>query len=586
MDDRFNAERARIRAARYAPGRGFYEATEMTLKNLPKRKRVFMKNRVLAVSSVAAALALLVAFTTPTLVQAAARLYQRLFGQVVSDIRQEQALPEDEKLEALVAKYEGALREHEVKGASAQVGGVTVSVSSIRTSPADMSQEGDEGALDLWLTYSAIPPFDPNYGDFSIVIDGREIPMRIDEQLKQYRDEGRQTLTEAQWANEWTMSNSQKLNGAYSTWLRFDIDSWRWDAPKRLVLKGTIDGEAFSIPFEYDPMKAHEAAVASARVSLKLVEEKYDRETIELEPVEASAVPVGLTGSDEGCEWAISEMAYANDRLYFTAAFGGVAGQNPKLAGMSFWLGDVTIDGMMAGASDSDNGALKDGNYTTVYQCPLGRDPRKLPEESLISATLELGHYERTKDVAFRYNWREKKVTLPRDEAEMRAWVEEAAALKGALYSRYEQDVGYDLTKLNLTQEKDGVRMTITGVNFASNFNQLKFLVKVEGDLKSSPYLWTLDPDVTINGHEAVNVGGSATQEGVPTGYYVCPPINISEFGDGDEVVFKLPLYDRNADFLNTNYPEPVAALTYEFTIEKGDLDRLEQPAKEKKPID
>lgn len=585
MDDRHSAERARIRDARYTPDRGFYEATEATLANLPRRRRGTLKHRVLAVSSAAAALALMLALTAPTLVQAAARLYQRLFGQVVSDIRQQQALPEDEKLKVLVAQYEDALREHSVEGAAAEVGGVTVSVSSIRTSPADMYDGGEKGELFLRLTYSAMPPFDPNYGDFSIVIDGREIPMRIDERLRQYRDEGRQTLTEAQWTDEWTLSNSEKWGGAYSTWLRFDTDSWRWDEAKALVLKGNIGGETFSIPFEYDPVKARDAAVESARNSLKLVEEKYDRVKDELESVVVNAAPVGLTGSDEGVEWAISEMAWESDRLYFTAAFGGVPVQDPKLAGMDYWLDDVTVDGMMAGAGNSDNGALKDGSYTTVYQFPLGRDPGKLPEESLIKATLTLGHFEKVKDVAFRYNWRERKVTLPEDDAEMRAWVEEAKAMKDALYSRYSEDVGYDLTKLNLTQEKDGVRMTITGANFTATGNLLKFLVKVEGDLDESRYLWTLDPVVTINGHAAANAGGSMTQKGVPTGYFVCPPLNISEFGNGDEVLFKLPLYERNADFESTNYPEPAAELAYQFTIDKGDLVSLPQPAKEKKPV-
>ena len=83
----------------------------------------------------------------------------------------------------------------------------------------------------------------------------------------------------------------------------------------------------------------------------------------------------------------------------------------------------------------------------------------------------------------------------------------------------------------------------------------------------------------------AANAGGSMTQKGVPTGYFVCPPLNISEFGNGDEVVFKLPLYERNADFESTNYPEPAAELAYQFTIDKGDLVSLPQPAKEKKPV-
>ena len=46
---------------------------------------------MLATSSVAAALALLLVFTVPQIVQAATQLYQRLFGQVVSDIEAEQA---------------------------------------------------------------------------------------------------------------------------------------------------------------------------------------------------------------------------------------------------------------------------------------------------------------------------------------------------------------------------------------------------------------------------------------------------------------------------------------------------------------
>ena len=575
MNNRHDKERARIRAARYAPGRGFYEVTEMTLRNLPKRKRRSLKNRVLAVSSVAAALALLLVFTAPTLVQAAARLYQRLFGQVVSDIKQEQALPEDEKLKALVAEREDSLREYDVKGATTQIGGVTASVKSIRTTPVDKYNEGDKGELDLWLTYSAIPAFDPSRVDFFIVIDGKEIPMQIDEQFKQYRDEGGQTLTEAQWASEWTLSNSQLWEGVFTTWLSFDIDTWRWDDAKALELKATIDGQPFSIPFEYDPAKAHEAAVESAKISLKLSEENFNHEKDELESMEESAVPVGLTGSTERYEWAISEMSYANEKLYFTAAFGGVTEKNPKLAGMSFWLGDVTVDGMMVGGGSSDNDALEDGNYTAVYQYPLGRDPRNLPEESLIKLTLELGDSGATKDVAFKYNWRNKKASMPKDEAEMLTWVKDAEGLKKALYSQYAQDVGYDLTGLNLTQEKDGVKMTITGANFRADVNRLEFLVNVEGNFANSPYQWMVDPVVTINGYRAANAGGGMSGDDTPTQYDVCPPLNISEFGKGEVVVFELPLYSKGANIENTNYPDPTDVLRYEFTIDKSTLQPM-----------
>jgi uncharacterized membrane protein YbaN (DUF454 family) len=576
MANRQKEERARIRAARYAPGRGFYEVTEMTLRNLPRRKHTTIRNKVLAVSSIAATLALLLVFTAPTLVRAAAQLYQRLFSQVVSDIRSEQAMPDDEKLSAMIAAYEGALRVHDVEGASTQVGGVTASVSTVRTSPADRYNEGDKGELDLWLTFSDIPSFDPSWVDFSIVVDAEEIPMRVDEGFQEYRDDGGRTLTAEDWANEFSRSNSQSWEGELVTRLEFDIDSWRWDEPKALELKATIDGRPFSIPFTFDPAKARENAVEMAQTSVKLMGENYRRDKDALETMEAGAAAVGLTGSAHGYDWAISEMSYANESLYFTAAFGGVEEKNPKLAGMAFWLGDVTVDGMMTSPGGSDNGELTEGNYTAVYQCALGRDPGRLPEESLIALSLELGDFENTQRVAFRYNWREKKAALPRNEAEMKAWVEQAEKLHRELYGQYPKNVGYDLTKLNLTREKDGVKMTIIGASFCADVNRLEFYVNVQGDFANSSYHWLGEPKVTINGYRAHDAGGSCRgDDNIPTGYYVYPPLNISEFGDDDKVVFELPLYDKDADFESTNYPEAADALIYEFSIDKNSLEAL-----------
>ena len=321
-------------------------------------------------------------FTAPQIVKAAAQLYQRLFGQVVADIEAEQAQPEDEKLKAMIADYERWSRWHYVESASAEIEGVTVSVSSVRTMPADMGDAiSVKGQLDLTLTYSKIPPFDPSRVDFSLVVDGKEIPMRVDDQLKDYRDGGGQTLTQAEWADEWTSSNSELWSGVPTTWLWFDVDDWRWDEPRQLELKAVIDGQPLSIPFTFDPAKAHEAAVESAKGSVKRMEENYRHEQGELESMEAAAVPVGLAGSAEGYDWKISELACANEKLYFTAAFGGVKEKNIKKAGMGFWPGDITVDGMRTGLISSDNDELKDGNYTAVYQCALLRDPGNLPEE-------------------------------------------------------------------------------------------------------------------------------------------------------------------------------------------------------------
>ena len=276
MTNRKNEERTRIRAALYVPGRGFYEVTEMTLNNLPRRKQPSFRAKMLAASSIAAALVLLMVLTAPQIVQAATQLYQRLFGQVVSDIKAEQAQPEDAKLQEMIANYERWSRWHYMEGASAEIEGVTVSVSSVRTMPTDMGDENSaKGQLDLTLTFSKIPPFDPSHVDFSLVVDEKEIPMRVDEQLKDYRDGGRHKLTEAEWADEWTTSNSELRNGVPTTMLWFDVDDWKWDAPKQLEVKAVIDGQPLSIPFTFDPVKAHEQAIEMARVSVALGEENY-----------------------------------------------------------------------------------------------------------------------------------------------------------------------------------------------------------------------------------------------------------------------------------------------------------------------
>ena len=39
--------------------------------------------------------------------------------------------------------------------------------------------------------------------------------------------------------------------------------------------------------------------------------------------------------------------------------------------------------------------------------------------------------------------------------------------------------------------------------------------------------------------------------------------------------MFTLPLYDKDADFDSTNYPEAAVTLTYEFSIDKGELEKL-----------
>jgi hypothetical protein len=159
----------------------------------------------------------------------------------------------------MIAEYENARREYDVEGAEARVGGVTASVMAIRTSPADSDDKDGKGEMNLWLKFSDVPSFDPSRVDFSIVVDGEEIPMRVDGDLRAYRDEGGRTLTAEDWANDTSGSNSQDVDGELITWLEFDIDSLRWDEPG-----GSNEGDhrrsLFSFPFAFDPVKAHENA--------------------------------------------------------------------------------------------------------------------------------------------------------------------------------------------------------------------------------------------------------------------------------------------------------------------------------------
>jgi hypothetical protein len=146
--------------------------------------------------------------------------------------------------------------------------------------------------------------------------------------------------------------------------------------------------------------------------------------------------------------------------------------------------------------------------------------------------------------------------------------------LNEALRSRYSKDVGYDLTPLRLTREKDGISMTITDVNYSVEVNNLEFSVRIDGDANVSPYNWLGTPEVTINGFRCHVVSGGI-DGGFPTAFCLEPPLNISEFGNGDMVVLEFPLYDKAAFDGITNYPEPEATLRYEFIIDGSSLKPL-----------
>lgn len=567
-----NNERERIRAARYTPGRQYEEELNMTLKNLPKKKRKTLQEKILTSVSIAAAALLFIALAAPPIVRAAGPLIERLFGQVVKEIEQEQTKAPDLRLQEMIKDYESASRWHYVTGASIEVGGVQMSVESIRVMPDEYHDpENPNGQLDITLNYSAIPSFDPCYVDFKVIVDGKELPMLVDEMLQYYRDTGAQTLTEEQWDFDTyreQYGNSELFNGVLSTFITFKLDDWRWDEMKEVTLKANIDGKEISLPFSFDPAKAHEEAIRMAEISVALGEDNYEHEKDELRAMSENAVPVGLTGEAQGTQYAISEFSHADGKLYFTAAFASIEEKNPKLVGLSYGLNEITVDGMAAAMIGSDNDMLENGQYTAIYEAALARDPAKLPETSLIAMDLELGDYDQKERVAFRYNWQKKEALLPENEAEMKAWVEEAAQLERTCSEPYDHDLYYDLSALNLTESYDGVTLTVTGMTYRHYTPRVEFAVRIEGDVKGSKYYWHWSPSVKINGNTAYEDGGGMDANNVMTDFYVKPPLNISEFGPDMTVELDFPLIDKGRNLDETNFPEPDHLLHFEFAID------------------
>ncbi|MEA4897342.1 MAG: hypothetical protein VB067_14140 [Christensenellaceae bacterium] len=582
-------ERNRIRAARYAPGARYDEVIEMTLRMLPKRKRVPPVQRLLCAGSIAAAVVLLLAFAGPPLAQAASRLYERWFGRVVEEIRDEQALPEAAKVQQRLEANEAAIRTHGVEGASAQIGDVTMSVASMSLVPADRSADSAQGDLSLSVTYSKIPPFDPNWVDFSVVVDGREIPMQIDEEFKaNYRDRGVSTLTEADWTAFDNPGHSWMYEGVPTTFLSFDVDDWRWDEPRQLTLKAMIDEKPVSIPFGYDPVKAHEEAIESAKCSVALMADNYAHEKAALDAMEAGAVPIGLSGSAQGYDWAIPEMSYADEKLSFVMTIHGIQEADAKHTKLRLRFDDITVDGVKTAGIGGGNLRFEDGNISTIYECALGRDARRLPDESLILMTVRdavIGEQTSPDSYSikegepftptFKYNWAEKRAILPANEAEVHAWAQQARTEHDGLYSALPEDgIAYDLRPLNLTQQADGVHMTITGARFHSWISRLEFMVDFEGKSSAKLPRFLGRPVVTIDGRPCYGDGGSSEYD-VVTSFAVKPSLSIFEFGQGEKIVFELPLIDKHADFDRTNYPEPTASLRYEFVIDKSMLKQM-----------
>jgi hypothetical protein len=464
--------------------------------------------------AIAAAVAVFAVFAAPPIVAAAGAFFERLFADRAQRYERQLAQPEDEKLAQSVAEVESFRQENRVE-ARGEFFGTGACIDWVATEAENgYDPSNAKGLLQLRLVYDEIPAIDPNQVDFVLVLDGREVPMFVSEDLRDFRSRAVRMLTEEQWTQaesdfggEWFGANSMMALSDASdahepvTNLEFPMNPWRIERKTDMELRATVDGTIYRLRFAFDPAQAHALAVQDAKESAERTE-TFERDKLDqYRTLEADAVPVGVSGGKRGLSYSIGEISMADGRLNLAYSVKGIKQKNPKT--VDFWLDALYIDGYRtwAGSDDSD---LADGVLTGVRGFMLGRDPRKLPDESLIVPNMILSLNPRVDaQLAFRYNWRSKRVTLPRDDAEMNAWIEESRALAAALYADFgENGKEYPVEG----DEADGAALRITGARLHDSL----FIIEGEVSLKDAALsedqwraLWTqCDLEIWVDGLE------------------------------------------------------------------------------------
>ena len=506
--------RRRVRAVKRQPSQFVVEGMERTLTHLPPRRVRSTGDKLIMAGAIAAAVTVFAVFAAPPIVAAAGALIERLFADRVQRYEQQLAQPEDEKLAQSVSALESRRQENqpEARGEFFDIGARVNWVETEAENEYDSSVT--RGLLRLRLVYDEIPAIDPNQVDFVLVLDGREVPMFVSEDLRDFRSRAVRMLTEEQWTQagsdfggEWFGANSMMASSEASgarepvTDLEFPLDPWRIERKTDMELRATVNGTTYRLRFSFDPAEAHALAVEDAKENAGNAE-AFEREKLDqYRALEADAVPVGVSGGKRGLSYSIGEISMADGRLNLAYSVKGIKQKNPKT--VDFWLDALYIDGYRtwAGSGDSD---LADGVLTGVRSFMLGRDPRKLPDESLIVPNMILSLNPRADaQLAFRYNWRSKRVTLPRDDAEMNAWIEESRALAAALYADFgENGKEYPVEGGNA----EGAALRITGATLRDSGVDIEGEVSLKGAALSEDQwreLWTqCDPEVWVDGLE------------------------------------------------------------------------------------
>ncbi len=418
-------DRDRIRAARSMPSRAFTQGVRDTLANLPAWDVDTRRQTRLTVAAAWAAGALLfIALAGPPIARAAGALWQRLFATKVEEIKQEQALPDAERALANLADGTWMLGSHAV-GAAASAGDVTVVLDNYSLFPHMF--DASRGWVHVGLRFPDAPEgFDPAWLDYTLETPDGAVPMDVDAALSGYREGGKIEKNPTPWGNVYW------VDGEMWSEVYFAYDAWDADQKTDFVLTAEINGEPLRIPFTYDSALAHAAALRSEQARLPMTDAMRGERLQTMEQLAANAVPVGETVVVDGITVTLSELSVVGGEMHFSFMLEDEATKAGLPAEVAYRVSDFLIDGLKGAQSDASAERRDDGSLLLLVSEHILRDPRKLPEESLICVNFEHrmdGFLTTQAPIVFRYRWQEKTARLPADAAEKAAWLAESAEM-------------------------------------------------------------------------------------------------------------------------------------------------------------
>lgn len=501
------------------PDAAFQNAVDQALTSLPQSKA----RRAHRPLSVAAA-ALAGALALSALAAVAVTVYQNVFGELRQEMNQEARLPEDVVTDRV--KQQFASGSAAAVNLSAQAGEHTLTVINLF-----QYESGGKTCLALDFSLSPAPAgILPALDQLTLEQNGLELVL----------------CGEAAQMAETKKPEYFEVNYRQGkAYFRLDFSGAQALSPgDTLTLSGTLH--------TYDEGFARTGSLGEFTLPIELSQSMFDRyeaellegavvshqnrtsESLEtLSAIEAQSVPIGLSKQNaKGQTITLSEFSLLPDTgmLYVGYTFGGAS--ITKLESLDYDL-MIRMDGMdlpYAGSVENNE------DYSLfVRSQPLARDLSSLPEESLVY--VEAIHYGYDPDSGepapeatpfiFRYNWKDKKVTLPKDSAEEAEWfAQERASLKPGR---------------NLFFNVGGVSQTVGDVTVALESVELEDgFLRVELSFDSlltydQADMWEF-PAITLAGKPVLQEGGLGS-DGQPEGeprkrsisWNVVSPLHASE---------------------------------------------------------